>query len=196
MQRTWANGTRRIVSCILGVLIILLLIAIDQVSKYYFKDLYLEKGTTVVIRNFFSLTYTMNTGAAWSFLAGVSWAQTFFKVLTIISLILFMMFYVYALKKNYKWLQFSLVLIIAGTIGNFIDRIIMGGVIDFLSFTFWGWSFPVFNFADCCLSVGVVMLIIHYLFLDKDAVFKIKKNSDSHSNNNQEESEENANGEV
>ncbi len=174
MQRTRLTG-RRIISIILSIMLLGILIAVDQITKYYFKDLFDSQGTTVVIDNFFSFTYVENDGAAWSFLSGVSWAQTFFKVLTGFSLILFGVFYYYAFVKDYKWLKVSLILIIAGTVGNFIDRLLLNYVIDFLAFEFWGWAFPVFNFADSCLCVGVVMLIIHYCFIDKDTVFKIKK---------------------
>ena len=179
MQRTGSDRWRRIVSLFLPLVVFLALVAIDQISKYYFKDLYTKQGTTVVIEDFFAFTFTMNTGAAWSFLAGVSWAQTFFKILTGVSLVLLGLFLFYVYKKNYRWLKYALVLIISGTIGNFIDRLILNGVIDFLSFTFWGWAFPVFNFADSCLTVGVIMLIVHYLFLDKDALFKFGKKQET-----------------
>lgn len=172
MQRTRADRRKRIIEIVFPLVLLVVLVAIDQFTKYCFKELYLKSGNTIIIENFFTLTYTVNTGAAWSFLSGVSWAQAFFKILTSISLVLFSLFYVYAVKKRYKWLNFSLVLVIAGTIGNFIDRLAFNGVIDFLSFTFWGWNFPVFNFADSCLTVGVVMLIVHYFFFDKDAIFK------------------------
>lgn len=172
MQRIGIDRCKRIISIALPLVVLALLVLVDQLTKYYFKELYLSSGNTVVIKNFFTLTYTVNTGAAWSFLAGVSWAQTFFKVLTSVSLIIFVVFYFYSVKNNYKWLNYALALIIAGTIGNFIDRILLNGVIDFLSFTFWGWAFPVFNIADSCLTVGVIMLIVHYLFIDKDALLK------------------------
>jgi signal peptidase II len=149
---------------------------------------YETSGKTVVIKDFFELTYTVNTGAAWSFLSGVSWAQTFFKVLTMVSLVLFGVFLFYAFKQNYKFLKYALVLVIAGTIGNFIDRILINGVIDFLSFTFWGWDFPVFNVADSCLTVGVIMIIVHYCFIDKDALFR-KKNKEIDQETKEEKTE-------
>lgn len=175
MQGTRTNRRRGLISLIISVVLLGFLIAIDQITKYSFKALFIKQGATEVIGNFFSLTYTENTGAAWSFLAGVSWAQTFFKILTAASLVLFVLFYFYAFKKDYEWLKIALVFIIAGTIGNFIDRLLLNYVIDFLSFNFWGWDFPVFNFADSCLTVGVIMLIIHYCFIDSDALFRKRK---------------------
>lgn len=178
MQRVRANGWKRIILEILPVVILAVLVVLDQISKIYFHNLWKENGDTTVINNFFYLTYTVNTGAAWSFLADVSWGQTFFKVLTSISLIAFVFYYIYSAKKGYTWLKYSLVLIIGGTIGNFIDRLAANGVVDFLSFVFWSYHFPVFNLADSFLTVGVIMLIVHYLFLDANAIFK-KKNKEN-----------------
>lgn len=175
MQRVRANGWKRIVFEIIPVIVLALTILFDQLSKSYFHALYLAQGTTTVIDNFFYLTYTVNTGAAWSFLAGVPWAQTFFKVLTSVALIAFIAYYVFAVKKGQSFLKYALVLIIGGTIGNFIDRLSADGVVDFLSFVFGDYHFPVFNLADSFLTVGVVMLIIHYLFIDVNAVFRKSK---------------------
>ena len=93
MQRIGTDRCKRIINIALPLVVLALLVLVDQLTKYYFKDLYLSSGNTVVIKNFFTLTYTINTGAAWSFLAGVSWAQTFFKVLTSVSLVIFVVFY-------------------------------------------------------------------------------------------------------
>ncbi len=174
MQRVRTD--RRLKSIILPVIFQFLLlcsfILIDQLTKYYFRDLYFNQGDLIVIDGFFRFTYVLNTGAAWSFLADVSWAQTFFKVLTAVALVVFVIIYVYSVSKRSKWLQISLVFIVSGTLGNFIDRLVLSGVIDFLGFTFGSYGFPIFNFADSFLVVGVIMLIIYYLFMDKNAVFR------------------------
>lgn len=188
MQRTGTYRWRRIISYLFPFVLLVVFVLVDQFTKYYFKNLWQSNGNTVVIKDFFVLTYTINTGAAWSFLSGVSWAQTFFKVLTVVSLVLFGVFMFYAFKKDYKFLKYALVLVVAGTIGNFIDRLLLNGVIDFLSFSFWGWDFPVFNIADSCLTVGVVMIIIHYCFIDKDALFK-KRANDNEANDSEAEVE-------
>ena len=151
------------------------LIFVDQFTKKTFKELFITQGVTVVIDNFFRFTYTFNTGAAWSFLRDVSWAQTFFKVMTVFVFLIFAFLYYLSFKNNYKLLSFGLSLMIAGTIGNFIDRLLHGGVVDFVSFQFGNYFFPVFNFADICLTFGVAILIVHFLFFDKEAVFKRKK---------------------
>ena len=170
---------RRIVFEIVSVVILLLLIFADQIIKIYVKDLFDNTSwrSTTVIEGFFSIKYSFNTGAAFSFLADKWWSQIFFKVLTVIALVGFIVFYVFACKKNYKFLRFSLILIISGTIGNFIDRLIYNGVVDFISFTlFGGYVFPTFNLADTFLTIGLIMLIIHYLFLDENSIIP-KKNA-------------------
>ena len=107
-------------------------------------------------------------------MSNVSWAQIFFKVLTVIALIGFVLIYIYAFKKNYRWLKIALIFVIGGTIGNFIDRLIFNEVIDFLGFIFGNYYFPVFNLADSFLVVGTIMFVIHFLFFDKDAIFRKK----------------------
>jgi signal peptidase II len=152
-----------------------LLIVLDQVSKSFFKDLYNQKGQTTVIEGFFYLTHVVNTGAAWSFLGDKPWAQTFFKIMTILAIVAFIFGYIYSFIKNYRWLQYGVSIAFAGTIGNFIDRLTINGVNDFLSFVFGTYHFPVFNVADICLCVGVAMIIIHLFFFDEGGLFVGKK---------------------
>lgn len=173
MQRVRVDG-KRIILELIPFLLLAFLIFVDQWSKVYFRNLWEDTGNTVLIKNFFTLTYTVNTGAAWGFLGDASWGQLFFKILTSVALIVFVIFYFYAIKKNNKWLKYTLIFVNAGTIGNFIDRLLFNGVTDFLSFNFWGYDFPVFNFADAFLTVGVIMLMVYFLFVDNNALFKRK----------------------
>jgi signal peptidase II len=171
MQRIRINGIKDILLwIILPILTIGVLVLFDQLTKVWFTNLYKENGSTVFIKGVLSFTHTINTGSAFSFLSGKEWAQTFFKVITIVSLLLFVVLYLYALSYKYKTLTVGTSLIVAGTIGNFIDRIVMNGVIDFIRFDFI--SFPIFNLADICLTFGVIIFIVHFFFLDENAVFK------------------------
>ncbi len=174
MQGIGANRRRRIIIEIIFAFLLLSLIAIDQITKYHFSHTLEMYETKPVIKDFFYFTYTINTGAAWSFLADVSWGQIFFKILTIFALIVFSILYFYCLKKGRKWLKVGLIFLISGTLGNFIDRLSINGVIDFIGFTFGEYNFPIFNLADAFLVVGVIMLIVQFLFLDENAVFKGK----------------------
>lgn len=178
MQRVGSN--RRVINGIIFVLLTLLFIAVDQFTKFYFKMLSEEGnlGVKTVINDFFYLTYLENRGAAYGFLSGKSWAQQFFKGLTVVALILFIIVFIYSLKKGYNFLSVGISMVIGGTVGNFIDRIMFSAVSDFLNIRVFGKDiFGVFNLADVFLCVGVAMFIIHCLFLDKNALFR--KNEDS-----------------
>ena len=172
MQRIGADRRKRIIIECLFILLLGVIILIDQLTKHYFATNFEHKEVRPVIEGFFYFTYHRNSGAAWSFLAGVSWAQTFFKIMTVIALCAFVGFYIYSIKNKYNWLKVGLIFAIGGTIGNFIDRLVMGEVIDFLGFIFGNYYFPIFNIADSFLVVGTIMMLIHLLFLDKEAIFK------------------------
>ena len=140
------------------ILAIFILIILDQVTKILATN-YLKSGDLTIIPNFFYLTYTENTGAAWSILEGQMW---FFYVITIAALGLFI-FYLGKTKESAKLERISLTLMIAGTFGNFIDRIFLQYVRDFIGFFIFNYSFPIFNVADMELTIGAALLIISFL---------------------------------
>ncbi len=172
MQRIRTDGRRKLIFELIAIGLIVVLIALDQITKYYFASALKYGQTQSIIPNFFYFTYVLNKGAAWSFLNDVAWAQTAFKVLTLVALGAFCYYSYLSSKKGYKWLKIALSFAIAGAVGNFIDRVLIGAVIDFIGFTFGTYNFPVFNLADSFLVVGVAMIMIHLFFLDKNAVFK------------------------
>ncbi len=175
MQGIGTNGRRKLIYELIFPTLLVVLLLVDQITKTVAKSSF-HNGwrSTTVIDGFFYFYYTLNTGAAWSFLADASWGQLFFKILTSVSIILFFVYYIYVCKKGYTFLRFAIILLFAGAIGNFIDRLAYNGVVDFLSFVFGSYSFPIFNLADTYMTIAVIMIIVHYLFLDKDALFKKK----------------------
>ena len=175
MQGTRPNAGKIILRIFLESIPILLfakLLAADQLSKFYVENVN-TPNSYEVIKGFLFFDYAQNTGAAWSFLADKAWGQLFFKILTPISLSMFVAAYVYACIKNLKWLKFSLVLIIAGAVGNYIDRLAYNYVIDFISCKFGNYYFPTFNLADSFLVVGVIMLMAGIIFIP-DVLGKIE----------------------
>ena len=135
-------------------LISALLVGLDQWSKYLTVQNISLGETKEFIPGFLSLTHLRNTGAAWSLLEG---KMIFFYVITVIVSVVI----IYLLIKNYKksiWYSVGLSFVLAGAIGNFIDRVRLGYVVDMLQTDFM--NFPIFNVADSALTVGVVMLLL------------------------------------
>ncbi|CUS26221.1 lipoprotein signal peptidase [Paucilactobacillus oligofermentans DSM 15707 = LMG 22743] len=142
-----------------GLIIVLLVIG-DQSLKYWITNNIQLGAVDTLIPGIISLTNLRNIGAAWSILEGQQW---FFIVISIIAIGL-ILFFLWRYRNNWKF-SWPLVLILAGTIGNFIDRIKMGYVVDMFQLDFI--NFPIFNIADMCLTVGVVLMIIAILFEDE-----------------------------
>ncbi len=152
-------------------------LAVDLITKYLAVS---TEFNFVVIPWLLKFKLSYNTGAAFSFLSGKDWAMTFFIVITSITLLLILGYFIYNIikkRKVSKWLLIALSLIFAGALGNFIDRLTLGKVRDFIFVFYDTRIFPaIFNVADSALVVGVIMICIYLLFLDKDAVFKKKGN--------------------
>lgn len=134
-------------------------IIIDQVTKHFALNI---KDPIVIIKNFFSLELVFNKGAAWGVLIP-RW------ILISISLIATVGFLFYFFKtKGSMWVKVSCVLVASGAFGNLIDRAFFStGVIDFLSFTFGSYHFPVFNIADSLVVVGIFSLLIATIVEDR-----------------------------
>ncbi|HEM2809409.1 TPA: signal peptidase II [Streptococcus suis] len=130
------------------------LIAVDQLVKAWTVANIELDTVEPFIKGFMSLAYLRNYGAAWSILQNQQW---FFTIVTIVAVTGLIWYYVKQIKGS-LWTLFSLALMIAGALGNFIDRIRLGYVVDMFHLDFI--SFPVFNVADMCLSVGVGILFI------------------------------------
>ncbi len=174
MQRNGAHG--RVIHAVLPLVLLFLLIIADQLTKCYFHQYDPEetKAPVTVIDGFLYWDVGYNTGAGFSLFHGEAWAQTLFKVLTVIALAVIYVYYLYICKK-YVFVKYALMVLTAGIIGNFIDRLAFGKVVDFISVQLWYGPFPTFNIADSAITVGVIMFIIHLLFLDAECLFCSKK---------------------
>ncbi|XMB87344.1 signal peptidase II [Mycoplasmatota bacterium WC44] len=152
---------------IYGIILIVSLVILDQVTKLIVIDAIPLYTNIPIIDGFFSLSHHVNDGAAWSIFSG---QMAFFYIITIAALIIFGYYFKDVDFKNNKLYSFGISIIIAGAIGNFIDRIRVQGVVDFLDFRIFGYDFPVFNVADICLTVGVTMFIIATIFYNEKTV--------------------------
>ena len=143
----------------LGLSLIILLA--DQFTKVLIVGNY-ALGDSTYLTNFFNVVRAHNTGAAFSFLAGAGgWQRWFFTGIGIVAAI----FMVWMLKSHpgQKLFSFAISLILGGAIGNVIDRLWHGYVVDFLDFHWKTMHFPAFNVADAAISVGAVCLILDEL---------------------------------
>ena len=146
------------------IIILILIIITDLLSKILISSLLVLNKPFCIINNFFYLTYSKNYGAAFSILQ-----NNRFLLIIISFLILFII--INYLKKNYVKNKFELIgysLVICGLIGNLIDRIIYGYVIDFFDFYIFGYEFAIFNIADCAIVIGIIILIIAEFVGDKN----------------------------
>jgi signal peptidase II len=143
-----------------------LVIGIDQATKLYI-DRTMDLHTSItVVENFFNITYMRNKGAAFSFLAGFSYRLPFFILVSLVAVVVIVTFF-RKLRPDQNFTAFALSLIFAGAVGNLIDRVRLGEVIDFLDAHWYGHHWPAFNVADSAICVGVFFLAIDMFFEER-----------------------------
>jgi signal peptidase II len=139
----------------------LLVFAADQASKLYVEDVLTLYQQVVVIPGYFSWTLAYNTGAAFSFLAGASgWQRWFFAAIALVVSVVLVV-WLKRLKPEETWLAVALALVLGGALGNLVDRVVLGHVVDFI-LVHWQhrWYFPAFNIADSAITVGAIILAL------------------------------------
>ncbi len=143
-----------------------IVLVLDQISKIWV-DLTLELHQSIPVIPSFSITYAHNYGAAFSFLSDAGgWQRWFFAVLAI-AVSIGIVIYLSKLKNEEKLLAVSLSLILGGAIGNIIDRVLYGYVIDFLDVYYQVYHWPIFNIADSAITIGVGLMLIES-FMEKE----------------------------
>ncbi|WP_296509041.1 signal peptidase II [Rhodoferax sp.] len=143
----------------LGLALILLLI--DQFTKVLIVGNY-RLGDSTFVTSFFNVVRVHNTGAAFSFLADAGgWQRWFFTGLGVVAAVVII--WMLRAHPGQKLFSFAMACILGGAIGNVIDRLMYGYVVDFLDFHWNGMHFPAFNVADCAISVGAICLILDEL---------------------------------
>ena len=143
----------------LGLALVILIA--DQFTKVLIVGYY-QLGDSTFITQFFNVVRVHNSGAAFSFLAGAGgWQRWFFTVIGVGAALLIL----WLLKSHagQKLFSFAMACILGGAIGNVIDRLLYGYVVDFLDFHGMGWHFPAFNIADSAISIGAACLILDEL---------------------------------
>jgi signal peptidase II len=134
-----------------------IVIVLDQLTKSRVASVF-QLGDSVTITSFFNLVLAYNTGAAFSFLAGAGgWQRVFFIAIAVIASVVIV--YLLRKPKNHSLMNVALALILGGAIGNVIDRVRLGHVVDFIQVHAAGYFWPAFNIADSAITVGAALLI-------------------------------------
>lgn len=147
---------------ILFIILLVLLMFLDQFSKAVAVNKLTGMGSQVIIDNFFYFTLAYNPGAAWSIMPG---KITFFVTISLIV----SGYMIYSLFKSKSKLYFlSTCIFLAGLLGNLIDRIKIGKVVDFLDFKIFSYDFPIFNLADTFIVIGIALITISMIKEDQN----------------------------
>ncbi len=144
----------------MSYIICALLIIIDQAIKFLSVSKLKPLGSVEIIQGILSFTYVENKGAAFGILQNARWVFILATIIIIVGLIV----YKIKFKEKSKIYTCSSTLLISGGIANLIDRVFLGYVVDMIEVTFI--DYPVFNFADCCVVVGAILLCIYVLKMD------------------------------
>lgn len=138
------------------IIISIILLCIDQISKLLVVNLLTKTDSITIIKNFFYLTYINNDGAAFSILVG----KRIFLILIAVLVTVMLISYIKKNNIQNKLELVSISLIIGGSLGNLMDRVVRGYVIDFLDFKIFNYNFPIFNLADTFIVIGVFLLLL------------------------------------
>lgn len=158
---------KNILTYITSFLLFTVLVAVDQITKVLAVQHLKGQAPVDIIDGVLQLTYVANTGAAWGLMSGM---KIFFIIITSILFIAIVFIYLITpMEKKYNVLRTILVILGAGAIGNLIDRVMNGYVHDFIYFKII--DFPVFNVADICVTVSMVVLVLLVIFKYKDKDF-------------------------
>ena len=145
-------------------ILIFIVFSIDQISKLVVSNNINLNGSVEVIKDFFSLTYVKNKGAAF----GMFSSYTFIISLISVLILFYLLYELFKNKKEEKLIDYSLSLIIGGLLGNLFDRMFLGCVRDFFDFTLFDKGFAIFNVGDTFIVIGCIVFIIGILLEGKN----------------------------
>lgn len=143
---------------ILAITMVLVL-PLDQVTKAFITARFKLYESVTVIENFFNITYVRNKGAAFGILSDSVYRIPFFLTVTAVAVV-GLLWYLLRTREDSPWLHTALSLILSGALGNLIDRIRFGEVIDFLDVHWYQHHWPAFNVADSAITIGVVLMLL------------------------------------
>ena len=140
-------------------------VVLDQLTKWMIVK-WVPLYDKIPVNGFINITHQRNTGAAFSFMADAGGWQRWFFIALAIAVSAYITWWLWRIKaESHVILSAGLALVLGGALGNVIDRMVLGSVVDFIQVLIAGWPFPSFNIADSAITVGAVFLIIDALFL-------------------------------
>lgn len=152
---------RNIITPLIIIAVAVGLLVIDQVIKYFVLAYLQPVGTVTVIPGLLELAYVENTGAAFGLFRDMMWFLVTVTLVASAAIIVLLFWY-----KNHSFFSYATsALLVSGGIGNLLDRLLHGFVVDYIHVMFFGY---IFNFADCCITVGAVCFVIHVLFFTQE----------------------------
>ncbi|CAM3929319.1 lipoprotein signal peptidase [Staphylococcus xylosus] len=158
-RRIGGTGMKRQYYISISLFITIVILLLDQITKFIVASSMRVGDSFNVIPHFLNITSHRNNGAAWGILSG---KMSFFYIITIIILVVLIVFYIKEAKQHLL-MQVAISLLFAGALGNFIDRVLHGEVVDFVDTNIFGYNFPIFNVADSSLTIGVLLIVIALL---------------------------------
>jgi signal peptidase II len=142
-----------------------LIVLLDQITKAHILQSLALNHTTAIIPGFFNITHIHNPGGAFGLMANLNASMRAILFLIISSLAVGLIFYFYQkTPPTHRWLATAFALIFGGAIGNLIDRVRFGTVVDFLDFYIGTLHWPAFNVADSAITIGICIFVYHILF--------------------------------
>jgi len=148
------------------LIVFCILLALDQASKLLIERYFPLYQAREVIPGFFAIAHVQNRGAAFGLLADLPAAGILFVVISLIAIALIIAYFRW-IKEEEVWIPLCLALVLTGAMGNLIDRLRLGVVVDFLDCHYKGWHWPAFNVADASITIGVLLLAIKVLWGEK-----------------------------
>ena len=150
-----------------GFLTAILILALDQITKWWIVGKVMDPPRAIEVTPFFNLVMVWNRGITFGLFGDAQWGRWAFAVLALGIVVVLI---TWLMRAAQRWVAGALGLIIGGAIGNVIDRVRWGAVADFLDFHMAGWHWPAFNVADSAIVVGVGLLLLDALFGRKDSL--------------------------
>jgi signal peptidase II len=145
-----------------------LVVVLDQTTKWAIVKWVELHQIGLEITTWFRITHRRNLGAAWSFLADAGGWQRWFLSVLALAVSGYIIYWLWGLRsQRSSILTIGLLLVLGGALGNVVDRIFLGYVVDFIAIDLFGWEFPAFNVADSAISVGAACLIVDAIFVSK-----------------------------